>query len=199
MAKIAAPPRWILFLLWPFKGEPCYPQIEGDLCEEFQQQVEHGLSAARRWYYREICRSFCAMIWRWAMIPVIIIPFLCIAIDDSLRLAFLATFISWHLPFSIGICIDCLLNPVIIGLSLGAVCSRVLKGHERLIRLLFGVLQIGTLIITHVMGIGVFGPSPAMRFFLIGLIHFRFVWTLIFFWMGSVWIERRYYAGHNCA
>jgi hypothetical protein len=35
MVESINPPGWILLVLWPFKGESCYPQIVGDLNEEF--------------------------------------------------------------------------------------------------------------------------------------------------------------------
>ena len=83
MPEIAAPPKWMLFLLWPFKGESCYPQIEGDLSEEFQYRVsKNGMAAARRWYCREVCRNLWSLTLRWATIAVIVLPLFCVALQS---------------------------------------------------------------------------------------------------------------------
>jgi hypothetical protein len=199
MVKATAPPQWILFLLWPFKGESCYPQIEGDLSEEFQQQESiHGIAVARQWYYREACRNLWSMIWRWTTIAAISVPLVGFTLGDYIRHLFLSTSNLWHW-FILGIIVDSLFTSSLIGLALGIVCSRLLKKHERLVRLAFGVYQLGYLLMIIIGGVGVLGPSFAARVFLIGLICLRPIWTLIFFCMGSIWIERRYQSGHRAA
>jgi hypothetical protein len=203
MAKNITPPQGILLLLWPFKGESCYPQIVGDLSEEFQQQAEHGLSDAHRWYYKEICRNFWSLIWRWVTIPAIIVPLLCAYMSDAF-LHFFANFMRFMFTFLqlsliSRMCTEILLIPILIGLSLGIICSWMLMGHERLLRLMFGVFQIGLLTFTHLMAIKALSSDPVMRFYLIGLIYFRPICTLIFFWMGSVWMERHHHARHQSA
>ncbi len=191
MPETSAPPEWILILLWPFKGESCYQQIEGDLCEEFKQREAHGMAAARRWYYREVCRNFWAMIWRGITIPLVIAPFLCVLLGDVLRHALLKAFL-FHLRLPVTICIDSLVNSALIGLLLGMICARMLRGHERLARLAFGAYQLLYLIMTVVTA-QVFGPSPLKRAFLLGLIYLSPICTFIFFWVGSSWIERRHH------
>jgi hypothetical protein len=193
MPEITAPPKWILLLLWPFRGELCYPQIEGDLSEEFhQREVEHGMSSARQWYYREVCRNFWSMIWRWVTIPVIIVPLVCMVLADFLHFPiFWRMYSAWHLKgFILGIVIDSLPIASIIGLSLGIICSLMLRGHERLVGLAFGAYQLVTLIM-QIVTAKVFGPSPVIRTFLLGLIYLKPICTLVFFGMGSTWIERR--------
>jgi hypothetical protein len=196
MPEITAPPKGILFLLWPFKGEPCYPQIEGDLSEEFQQrESEYGLAAARRWYCREVCRNLGSLIWRWITIPVIILPFFCIALGTSLLNPGIGSMYlhghpsNWEIS---RLLFASFLNSSIIGLSLGIFCSRILRGHERMVRLAFGAYQLGFLaVMFHLMGIKILSNSPEMRFFLIGLRYLKPILTFAFMWTGSIWIERR--------
>jgi hypothetical protein len=195
MPDITAPPKWILLLLWPFRGELCYPQIEGDLSEEFyQREVEHGMLSARQWYYREVCRNFWSMIWRWVTIPLIIVPMVCFVLGEFLRHPFLKMIWPWH-GLAALIFIDSLPMASIIGLSLGIICSWMLSGHDRLVRLVFGAYALIPLMMT-LMTARVFGPSPVMRVFLLGLIYLRPICTLVFFWIGSSWFEGRHH--HRC-
>jgi hypothetical protein len=198
MPEITAPPRWILFLLWPFQGEPCYPQIEGDLSEEFQQrELEYGMAAARRWYCREVCRTLWSLTWRWVTIPVIILPLLCIALNYLLMRGLIGSIYRAHLPSSnwpiLWILFASLLNSSIAGLFLGMICSRVLSGHERMVRLVFGAYYLGLLLIAYpFMSITILSPAPTMTAIGYLLIYLRPICTLICVWIGSIWIEHRH-------
>lgn len=200
MSDASAPPKWILFLLWPFKGETCYPQIEGDLSEEFQQrESEHGMAAARRWYCREVYRNLWSLTWRWVTIPVILLPLLCTVFGDSLWVRLVGSMYSllwrpssWHISWILFVS---LLNWSIVGLSLGIICSRVLRGHERMIRLVFGAYHLGLLaVIYHFIEMKRLSPSSYMTALGIWLTYLRPVWILSCIWIGSIWIERQH--GH---
>jgi hypothetical protein len=195
MPEITAPPKWILWLLWPFRGELCYPQIEGDLSEEFhQREAEHGMFSARQWYCREVCRNLASMIWRWITVPVILVPLICVVLGD-----FLGHLWPWHgVGFIALIVVNSLPMAGILGLSFGIICSRVLSGHERLVRLAFGAFQLVSLIMALVTA-QVLGPSPAMKTFLLGLIYLKPICTFVFFWIGSSWIERRQHHRYTAA
>ena len=157
MSEIAAPPKWILFLLWPFKGESCYPQIEGDLSEEFQyRESKHGITAARRWYRREVCRSVASLTFRPVTIAVMVLPLICVALRESLshpfsfsnpqvflRKYFLAYLFLW-LPHPTDmtmrlfiIIFVTILSVSITGLVFAMVCNTLLPGREHMIRLVF--------------------------------------------------------------
>ncbi len=205
MPEVPAPPKWILFLLWPFKGESCYPQIEGDLSEEFQErESEHGVAAARRWYCREVYRNLRSLLWRWVTIPVIILPLLCIAFSNSLWMTIVGSIYNLlpppsHWSFS-WILFAVLLNLSIIGLSLGIICSLILRGHERMIRLVFGAYYLGLLtIIYHFIGIKILDSSQATTALGFWLSYMRPIWTLICICMGSIWVERRHHRRHSAA
>jgi len=57
MPEILNPPRGASLLLRLFAGETDFPQIEGDLREEFCQRAIGDQGAARRWYRREAIRN----------------------------------------------------------------------------------------------------------------------------------------------
>lgn len=58
MPEILTPPRGASLLLRLLAGETDFPQIEGDLSEEFHQRVlSAGAAAARQWYRHEALRN----------------------------------------------------------------------------------------------------------------------------------------------
>jgi hypothetical protein len=210
MPEITAPPKWILFLLWPFKGESCYPQIEGDLSEEFQQRAsKHGIAGARRWYRREVCRNFGSLTWRWVTIAAILLPLLCIAFKSVLDifLFFSLTIVMW-LPthdHMTQLLILSLLSTGIKGLAFGMICSAPLRGHERMIRVVFTACYLGFWVIwgiNHSHALTAFrlaNPESWIPFLLgfpqpvifIAPSFIEPIWILAFIWLGSTWIERR--------
>jgi hypothetical protein len=198
MSETTASPKWILFLLWPFKGEPCYPQIEGDLAEEFQQRTtEYGIRSARLWYYKEICRNLLFLTCRWVTIPVIILPLLCMIIQPFLLNLYSALWgllirsFSWILLF-----FDVLFSSL-VGLAFAEILCRFLNRHERMSRLAFGLFSLVfvgmwnepmALNLWHGMRV----PATAIpQLFIYLRPSFMFIWTLICFWIGSVGIERK--------
>jgi len=208
MPEIAAAPRWILFLLWPFKGESCYPQIEGDLSEEFQQRVsKHGIADARRWYRREVCRNFWSLTLRWPTIAVIVLPLFFVALRDSTPIPFMYLLLplrpfldpllaapgtAMHIMSIIALLLP---TTIIPGLAFPVVCSALLRGHERIIRLvftayflglsaMFGINHFNSLIWELRIGMGILSPVIVL-----GLLEP--VYILPFIWMSSIWVERR--------
>lgn len=188
-----------------FQGEPCYLQIEGDLEEEFHQRESHyGIAAARRWYYREICRNLWSMIWRGVTIQVILLALLCI----TLRFWLLG---SWLIPATLKWVLsgafhfrlspefnfyvsrfttDLLFNflyPSITGLFSGIVCSWILNRHERMVRVVFGAFCL-SLIETQICSM--FSFSSKLIWSLLARACLQNACFLFGVVMGSIWVER---------
>lgn len=65
MLETLRPPKGASWLLSLFAGEPDFPEVEGDLSEEFQQlALQSGPSAAQQWYWREALRNARAFVIR---------------------------------------------------------------------------------------------------------------------------------------
>ena len=197
MPKIAAPPKWMLFLLWPFQGESCYPQIEGDLSEEFQYKgLKHGIAAARRWYCREIFRNFAFLTFRWTTIAVIALPLCCIVLGGSIigpLMDLLRTFVNGLHPQYVTttqILVLLLIRTIITGLAFAMVCNALRPGHERMIRLVFTAYYLSLSAIWVVNYSDALARSLATP---IGLGLFGPVLILAFIWMGGIWMGR-----HHC-
>lgn len=199
MVESINPPRWILFILWPFKGEFCYPQIVGDLNEEYHQRIaENGRSVARRWYYREVFRNLISMTLRWITIPVIIIPLLWIVLSDSLQFRL---FIKSIIPYWWGFLWTKFVHLLIastFGLSLGIICSQILRGHGRMVRVAFGVIYLGytayylPVIVYLISSNMVPFYKPEMIVSLVEHYILHSLCTLTFVWIGSIWNERHH-------
>jgi len=194
MPEIAAAPIWILLLLWPFQGEPCYPQIEGDLNEEFYgQALEHGIPAARRWYYREICRNLWALTWRWTTILVIVLPVLCDELNKSLLMPLTGSMIRLlcgpFFPSISWIVFGLLVNLTFVGLFLGVICSEALRGHERLLRIAFAAYSLGIATLIMLSYEYFQGSITIGRVWLLCL---RSIWMPVCFSIGSIWVERHH-------
>jgi len=205
MPEIAAPPRWILHLLWFFKGESCYPQIEGDLSEEFQCRTsEYGIEDARRWYRREVSRNFISLAFRWATIAAIVLPLLCVALKSVIDIfLFFSMTIVMSLPTHDSMTklfIVFILSTGIKGLTFGMICGVLLRGHERMTRLVFAACYLG---FWAIWGISHLHSSTAFPERWIPFLGFpqpvifmtpsfiEPIWILAFIWLGSTWIERR--------
>jgi hypothetical protein len=206
MPETAAPPKWILVLLWPFKGEPCYPQIEGDLEEEFHQRVsDYGRAAACTWYYREVCRNTWSLTWRWATLQAIILPALCLlfllyalelyhplvgAALKQLKWVFLVSNTASSAVLNSASFLLGLPFRGLVGVTLGIVCSLKLRGHERMLRLALSGYVLGFIVVSipYIVGRWVHWPGSVLvrTFSLLNLI-----WFPLTFSMGSMWIERR--------
>ncbi len=201
MSEMVAPPKWILFVLWPFKGEPCYTQIEGDLSEEFQQRAsEYGIADARRWYHREVCRNLASLLRRWGTISAIILPILCIVLSYPLfnRAIWSIWQLFWRSPrwsFS-SILFYVLFYHSSTGLLLGVICGLTLRGHERMVRLVFGAYYLGLAVVTypsiaiHLSNADIQAQQLLALTYRLG--YLRPIWTLACIFAVSMWIEQRH-------
>src|SRR5262245_19905685 len=81
MLESVKPPQTAASLLGLFASEPDFPQIEGDLSEEFHQRMHiNGLRSARRWYCRETFRNVLVFIKRPRILQVFAVAALCIIV-----------------------------------------------------------------------------------------------------------------------
>src|SRR6516225_2932147 len=81
MADMIEPPHGANLLLSLFAGESDFPQIEGDLREEFHQILAaSGPDEAKEWYWREAWRSAWALIMRPRVIHTLGSAALCVAL-----------------------------------------------------------------------------------------------------------------------
>ncbi len=197
MPEITAPPEWFLFLLWPFKGEPCYPQIEGDLNEEFQQDVaERGNRAARRRYFREVLRNVWFLFFRWITMQAIVLPAVCITLIVLLPSPLFAPQLrvfaaELHLSKSWMVVLDFFIRGT-LGLSLGIACSQILRGHERMLRLAFiGYVLLSAMFSTLYYGAAKVALYPTVTLLVLQASE-RGIWIPICFSMGSIWAERHH-------
>jgi hypothetical protein len=220
MPEITAPPKWILFLLWPFRGESCYPQIEGDLSEEFQYRMsKQGTADARRWYRREVCRNLWSLAWRWATIGAIVLPLFCVALGYStfpkIPIPFwhvlrnlapvlqplLQSFVGSGTPMYVIMVfmIILLLTTIIPGLAFPVICGALLRGHDRMIRLVFTAYCLGLSVIyglSHFESLirdfghgilqGILSPSLIVVGLLIPVLMLSFIW------ISSIRVERHH-------
>jgi len=207
MPEISAPPKWILHLLWFFKGESCYPQIVGDLSEEFQCRTsEYGIEDARRWYRREVSRNFISLAFRWTTIAAVGVPLICVALfirpATNPFMYFSASFARW-LPIQDSMTKDLTLVILVTGLkglAFGMICGVLLRGHERITRLVFSAFYLGFWVIWGINHSDVLAAfkltDPATSMPLLGFVKLPFfiepVWILAFIWLGSTWVERRH-------
>jgi hypothetical protein len=190
MSEIAKPPVGILLLLWPFKGERNYPQIVGDLNEEYRQRAEEtGIPAALRWYRREIWRTFWVLTWRPVILAAIVVPLVCVSLLGFLTWPLLRVLsIPWRGLASIpGVILAIILccKATFDGFVSGAVASRILPGLERIVRVMFTAFYV-TLAGLRVMVIGEVSWLPMLLMYGRSLIL-----TVPFVWAGSIWVERR--------
>ena len=146
MLETVKPPKGASLLLNLFAGEPDFPQVEGDLSEEFHQRVlRSGLNSANLWYWREALRNAQAFLTRRDMINVLGSAALGVA------LFYLAAplFSNWlrgklvSVPRLPGLKFFLLtLFEITFVLTLGAVLSRILRGRVPLLRLTFSVFYL---------------------------------------------------------
>jgi hypothetical protein len=197
MPKTTARPRWILFLLWPFKGEPCFPQIEGDLIEEYQHRLSiNGIPSTRRWYCWEIVRNGLSLARRWVTIQALILPLFCLPLHLLLFQIYRNLLFVRTQSFSlIQLTLD-LLFQSIVGLALGMTLSYLLGGHERMVRLSCALYYILLVISWNaglarnvLLGVRInISDIPVMAEFCEK--SFVFLWALICIWLGSAWIGK---------
>src|SRR5262247_779780 len=81
MPESVNPPQMAVLLLSVFASELDFPQIEGDLREEFHQHMRmNGRRTARRWYWRETFRNVFVFIKRPRILQVLAVAALIVVI-----------------------------------------------------------------------------------------------------------------------
>jgi hypothetical protein len=120
------------------------------------------------------------------MIPAVIVPFLNVLPGNVFSHAFIKTAIS-HFPVPLIIGIGCLFISAVPGLILGMICSRMMKGHERPVRLSFGAYQLIylTVIVVTAQALGL------SKLILLWLHYSQPICAIAFLGIGSRWIERQ--------
>lgn len=188
MTNSIMPPKLATLLLNLFASEPDFPQIEGDLSEEFHNHLlASGPNVARRSYRREAFRNMWALAKRSSTIRVIVVAALSICILIFSGGPFSRWLITLDLggsAFAITLLLLYLFNTT-IALVLGILMSRFLRGRERMLRVAFTGFYLLYFICSYV----IVGPFVLNRYFTLNVIN----WSVVFsaFWMGSVWISRR--------
>jgi hypothetical protein len=195
MPESIPPPQMAALLLSVFASEPDFPQIEGDLREEFHQHRQmNGLRSARRWYWRETFRNVLALIKRPRILQALALAALCVVI---IRIA--------YPPFVIWLRIELRespLRPVLyvfllflfrpcLSLALGILAGHMLRGRERLLVLAFTIfyllpssLTTGVLFLPFLWKI----QSPL---YIRGSSFILWISPIFSFWIATRWSARR--------
>ncbi len=191
MLETLRPPKGASLLLNLFASEPDFPQVEGDLSEEFQQlALQSGPSAARQWYWREALRNALAFVTRRESINALGAGLLALAI---FRLV-MPLFSHWlrnelvsvqRVP-SLGILLITLFE-ITSSFLLGAVMSRMLKGREPLLRLTFTVTYLVT-VASFIIRSGMYVWWTPLKF---SVNLFGLLFVITSFWIGSLCSEGR--------
>ena len=145
------PPRGALKLLHFFAGEPDLSNVIGDLSEEFQQRSSaDGIRAARQWYWRETLRNAGVFTIReLRRTPALVIALTAVVFAGMWLVQFfgnqLLTGIQWAwIPTRFWplyqSAVLTFLFPVSLLLSGGALASRLAKGRELSLIVVFGTL-----------------------------------------------------------
>jgi len=185
MDETIKPPQGATLLLSLFAGESDFPQIEGDLTEEFHQLAsQSGPEAARAWYWREAWLNAWALIRRPRLINTLVGAAFCVAVFRLVTPLFLR-WLRYELssaPRTPGLRFLLItLFEIATVLILGAVMSRVLQGRESLLRLtftLFYLLITAKFILWH-FAMGHFAMDQLVLLFVIAS-----------FWIGSLMVQR---------
>ena len=146
MPESVNPPQMAALLLSVFASEPDFPQIEGDLREEFHQHRQmNGLRSACRWYWRETFRNVFVLIKRPRILQVLAIAALCIVVP---RIAY-RPYLTWlsaelrEAPRVPGLLFFLLLlYGVCFKLALGILAGHILRGRERILISAFTVFYL---------------------------------------------------------
>jgi hypothetical protein len=180
------PPRLANLLLRPFSGEPDFPQIEGDMREEFHNRIQtSGVQTANSWYRREALRNVWALSRRPRVIQVFLMAVLAVLVyrftvplsarwlSPALHAAPRIPGLQFSLVFTFA---------AVVSLSMGALMTRGVRGRERMLRLSFS---------------GLFTLFIIGRGWMIGYYDIRFLLypitsalILVAFWIGSLWVSR---------
>jgi hypothetical protein len=146
MPESVNPPQMAALLLSIFASEPDFPQIEGDLREEFHQHRQmNGLRSARHWYWRETFRNVFVLTKRPRILQALAIAALCIVVpriayrpyltwlSAELREAPRVPGLLFFLLFLYGVCLK---------LALGILAGHILRGRERILISAFTVFYL---------------------------------------------------------
>jgi hypothetical protein len=180
-------PKLATLLLSLFASEPDFPQIEGDLREEFHNRlVASGPTLARRWYWREVRRNLWALLKRPRAIQVFAVAALSVLVFKFS----VGPFFQWlqvqlySAPRVPGLRLVLMaVFETAIALLLGMLMSRFVKARERMLRVAFTALFLLFLIRNYLL-IAHFDTRILLSSVSSALV-------LIAFWMGSLWISRR--------
>lgn len=193
MLDLLKPPKGASFLLRLFAGEPDFPQVEGDLREEFNQvALNFGPSTARQWYWRESLRNMRVFITRRGSINVLGATAFCIALFTLVA----PMYFGWlrqeltSVPRMRGLGFLLMtLSEMAFGLVSGLVLGRILTGRGPMLRLAFtGFYLMRVTFFIFTSGIYTWWLQEPVQIarFLFGL-----VCIITSFWIGSAWSERR--------
>lgn len=188
MTDSIKPPKLATLMLRLFASEPDFPQIVGDLSEEFHNHLlTSGPDAARRSYWREAIRNLWVLAKRLSTIRVLAVA----GLSFGIWIFSLWPFTQWlnNRPEGYNSLFGHLLTLYLyvgtISLALGVLMSLFLRGRERMLRLAFTGFYLLFLICLQVISpIPVFG-----KYYIYNVINWSL--TLGAFWMGSWWIGRR--------
>jgi len=192
MANTTKPPYWATLLLSLFAGESDFPQIEGDLREEFYQLAsESGREPARAWYWRQAWRNATTLIRRPSMINTLVGAAFCVAVF-RLVTPLVFRWLRFELssaPRTPGLRFVLItLFEITFVFILGLLISRVLKGRESLLRLTFTLFYLlipaNIILFSRIYAVWLNKPWH----FAMDQLVLLFVITS--FWIGSLMIER---------
>lgn len=190
MPESVTPPQMAALLLSIFASEPDFPQIEGDLSEEFHQRMRvNGLHSARRWYWRETFRNVLVFIKRPRILQVIAVAALCVVIG----LITTRPYVTWLLaelretPRVPGLAAFLIfLFRMSVPLALGILAGRMLRGREVILISAFT----GFYLLFHVQLLFLVWKAQVP-------LHFK-IWgfllncsPIIAFWIATQWSARR--------
>ena len=192
MTDHTMPPKLATLLLRFFAGEPDFPQIEGDLDEEFHSLLtESGPAVARCSYWREARRNIWALGKRSSTLQVLALAALSVFVFPFA----LPPFFHWLDNFYVVVQVVALQAFLValfagtIALLLGGLISSLLSGHERMLRLSFTGFY---LLMNMCLYLSTSGPRVLdIRLLYLGVNLINWSLIIIAFWMGSVWSSRR--------
>lgn len=195
MPEQVKPPQVAALLLSLFASEPDFPQIVGDLSEEFhQRRLMGGLRSARRWYWRESFRNVLVFTKRPGILQALAVAVLCVVI---IHIAY-PSYVIWmravlreaprmqvlyvFLLFLFRLCLS---------LALGILAGHILRGGERVLVLAFTVffllptpLTTGVLFLRRLWEI----QSPLH---IRGSSFILWICPIFSFWIATWWSARR--------
>jgi hypothetical protein len=195
MTRSIKPPAIAVALLSLFASESDFPQIEGDLREEFHQRAgTSGPVRARRWYWREMCRNLLVLMRRGRVIQVLVVSALCVV---AFRLATPAFMFGLRYRVSfLGRQELRILFTLALGLALGVLTTWILRGRGPMLRVMFAAFY-GLLLVRYT--IYSWDHSYSLDGFFTGILNSLFyhsgvffpsAWIILSFWLASVSAER---------